>query len=317
MHEILKNIVVCPGCHGTLMQQAKTLVCTHSHCSSSPKQWPIIHGVPVLFDEKRSFFRVANTVSSLESPGRSLLYRTLSKIWYSRPGLNRNVAAEKNYHHLSQLLRDTPEAVVLVVGCGDEGVGIHHLHSAPHITLVELDVRWATSVNIIGDAQQLPFANETFDAVVLQGVLEHVLDLFEVEKEVFRTLKAAGLVYCELPFLQPNHGGAFDLTRFTWTGHRRFWRRFTQLDAGVCCGPGMALANVLQQFARALLPFRPWRILSDWLTDWLFWWLKYLDGWLSKTPAGLDGASGLFFLGRKSERVLSDVELIANYRGGQ
>ncbi len=317
MDKTLENILVCPGCHGPLTHQAETLICTDTHCQSLPRQWPMVRGVPVMFDEAQSFFRIADARSILESPGRSRWHRWLSKAWHARPGLDRNVAAERNYRHLEQLLRDTQEGLVLVVGCGDEGVGIHHLRTSPHVTLIGLDIRWTASVAVIGDAQQLPFSDEVFDAVVLQGVLEHVLDIFQVEKEVFRILKAQGLVYCELPFLQPNHGGAFDLTRFTWTGHRRFWRRFTQLEAGVCCGPGMAMANMVQQFARAWLPFRAWRILSDWLTDWLFWWLKYLDDWLTKNPASLDGASGLFFLGRKSDHVLSDAELIATYRGGQ
>ncbi|MEO5339252.1 MAG: class I SAM-dependent methyltransferase [Magnetococcus sp. MYC-9] len=317
MHKLLETILACPGCHGRLSRQAEALCCTQDHCRASPRRWPIVRGVPVLFDESKSFFRISDGVANPGAQGRSLWWRRLSRIWYTRPKIGRNVAAERNYQHLGRLLHGVQDAVVLVVGCGDEGIGIHRLHTLPNVTLVNLDIRWTASVHLMADAQQLPFADETFDAVVLQGVLEHVLDIFQVETEVFRTLKAEGVVYCELPFLQPNHGGAFDLTRLTWTGHRRFWRRFIQLDAGACCGPGMALATMVQQFARALLPFRSWRIFSDWLVDWLFWWLKYLDGRLTKHAAGLDGASAFYFLGRKSDQVLSDRELIAAYRGGQ
>ncbi|MBF0161866.1 MAG: methyltransferase domain-containing protein, partial [Magnetococcales bacterium] len=315
MHKLLEKILVCPGCHGALSRQGDRLICHLEACTASPRQWPIIDEKPVLFDESESLFRIADALSPPPSvpvrPGR----RWLSKLWHARPGLSRNVAAEANFQQLSHLLRDIPDALVLVVGCGDEGDGIHHLYKLPNLTLVGLDVRWTRSVSLLADATRLPFADCSFDAIVLQGVLEHVLDLFQVEKEVFRTLKAQGLLYCELPFLQPNHGGAFDVTRFTWTGHRRYWRRFEQLQAGACCGPGMALAHMLQQFARALLPFRFWPIVSDWLTDWLFWWLKYGDGWLSRTPAGLDGASAFYFLGRKSAHPLSDPEILRTYRG--
>ncbi|WP_193771086.1 methyltransferase domain-containing protein [Candidatus Magnetaquicoccus inordinatus] len=330
VQKILENMLVCPGCHGALQHQGEGLLCNNAACTSSPRLWPVVNGLPILLDESQSLFRIADL---LPTPGKKSIStaqpipvfpfidgpwrRLLSRIWHFRPGLSRNVAAERNNHYLCQLLQERPQPVVLVAGCGDEGDGIAQLRSLPQITLVNLDVQWTSSVTILADAQQLPFADQSFDAVVLQGVLEHVLDAAQVEREIYRTLKNDGFIYCELPFLQPNHGGAFDLLRFTWTGHRRFWRRFTQLDAGACCGPGMALAHMIQQFARSWLPFAGWRLLSDWLTDWLFWWLKYADSWLTRTPAGLDGASAFYFLGRKSDTILSDSDLIRNYRGGQ
>ena len=243
--------------------------------------------------------------------------RRLSRLWHARPGLSRNVAAAANYRRLGRLLGERPRPRVLVVGCGEEGVGLAALRAVPGILLIGSDVRPTGSTALLCDGMRLPFADGVFDAVVLQGVLEHVFDPFAVEREVYRTLNGAGLVYCELPFLQPNHGGAYDFTRLTATGHRRLWRRFEQIDAGACCGPGMALAQVAQQFVRSLVPFCSWRILSDWLTDWSLWWLKYLDGWLVRHPAALDGASAFYFLGRKSARTLSDTELVASYRGGQ
>ncbi len=330
MQKILENKLVCPGCHGLLTYQKETLICRHAACTATPKQWPVLEGVPILLDESRTTFRLAEVLSSAAGKAASAATtgvalpflrgkwrHKLSRLWHLRPGLSRNVAADRNYQHLGRLLQPLPQAVVLIVGCGNEGDGIHHLRAIPGVTLVNLDVQWTSSVTIVADAQQLPFADQQFDAVVLQQILEHVLDAQQVEAELFRTLKEEGLLYCELPFLQPNHGGAHDLLRFTWSGHRRFWRRFTQLDAGACCGPGMALAHMIQQFARAWLPFSSWRIFSDWLTDWLFWWLKYADGWLTRTPAGLDGASAFYFLGRKSRQILSDHELIRNYRGEQ
>ena len=313
----INDILACPACHAPLTTEGNTAWCNNSHCQSRPRLWPVVQGIPILLDESRSLFRIDDYRHGPPSPNRHPRWRRwFSKVWFARPGLSRNVAAKRNYQRLANLLRAQPPSIVLVVGCGDEGFGIEALKTE-QITLVGIDIRWTNSVTILGDAEQLPFADALFDAVILQGVLEHVFDPFQVEKEVFRTLKMGGLVYSELPFLQPNHGGAFDLTRFTYVGHRRFWRNFEQLDAGACCGPGMALAQVIGQFARALLPFRRGYIVSDWLTDWLFWWLKYLDSWLVHHPAGLDGASAFFFLGKKSAQPLSDEELIKSYRGAQ
>jgi hypothetical protein len=44
-------------------------------------------------------------------------------------------------------------------------------------------------------------------------------------------------------------------------------------------------------------------------------WLKYLDHFLVDKPAALDAASAYFFLGRKSERILDDGEVIRLHRG--
>jgi ubiquinone/menaquinone biosynthesis C-methylase UbiE len=167
------------------------------------------------------------------------------------------------------------------------------------------------------DGHNLPFPSGTFDAVFIQGVLEHVLRPQVIADEVFRVLRDKGMIYCEFPFMQPTHGAAFDFSRLTFTGHRMLWRRFVEIDSGACCGPGMALAHSIQQFARSLLPGRASRFAAEIVAGWCFWWLKYLDEWLVKTPAGLDGASAYYFLGRKTEEELSDAEVIKSYRGAQ
>jgi len=44
-------------------------------------------------------------------------------------------------------------------------------------------------------------------------------------------------------------------------------------------------------------------------------WLKYLDYLVLNKPGTLDGASGFYFLGRKSDTALSDRALIGLYKG--
>jgi hypothetical protein len=43
--------------------------------------------------------------------------------------------------------------------------------------------------------------------------------------------------------------------------------------------------------------------------------LKYFDRHLIDTPATLDAASGIYFIGRKSTEILSDRDLVRQYRG--
>ncbi|MBD3559578.1 methyltransferase type 11, partial [Planktothrix sp. FACHB-1355] len=45
-----------------------------------------------------------------------------------------------------------------------------------------------------------------------------------------------------------------------------------------------------------------------------FWW-KYFDYFLVDKPGTFDAASGYYFMGKKSDRILSDRELIQLYKG--
>jgi hypothetical protein len=44
-------------------------------------------------------------------------------------------------------------------------------------------------------------------------------------------------------------------------------------------------------------------------------WLKYFDYILINKPLAFDAASAYFFLGEKSDKILSDSDLIAGYQG--
>ena len=49
----------------------------------------------------------------------------------------------------------------------------------------------------VGDAQELPFADSSFDAVVNFGIIHHVLDWRKTIREISRTLKSGGIFYFE------------------------------------------------------------------------------------------------------------------------
>ena len=85
----------------------------------------------------------------------------------------------------------------------------------PAIELVETDVSFGPRTALICDAHNIPFAEGSFDGVVAQAVLEHVLDPYSCVAEIYRVLKPAGLVYVETPFMQQVHMGRYDFTRFT------------------------------------------------------------------------------------------------------
>jgi ubiquinone/menaquinone biosynthesis C-methylase UbiE len=62
------------------------------------------------------------------------------------------------------------------------------------------------STDVLGVAEELPFVDNAFDAVISVAVLEHVRDPFSAAKEITRVLKPGGKLFGYVPFLQPFHG---------------------------------------------------------------------------------------------------------------
>jgi SAM-dependent methyltransferase len=213
------------------------------------------------------------------------------------------------------LLGESASPRVLVIGASILGEGMQSLAETATIELVETDASFGPRTQLICDAHDIPFADESFDGVIAQAVLEHVVDPYRCCAEIHRVLKKRGLIYAETPFIQQVHGGRYDFTRFTHLGHRRLFRRFEEIDGGAVSGPGTALAWSYQYFLLSFTAVPRLRSLIRLFTRLTAFYLKYVDYFLIDTSGTLDAASGYYFLGRKAEQVLPDRELIKLYRG--
>jgi SAM-dependent methyltransferase len=286
--------------------------CSNEECGRS---YPVVGEIPVLVNEANSLFSISDFEHQRPTtqPHVSPIIRWVS---HHLPDIGANYRARANYNHLKKLLlsRDR-KAIVLVVGGGDAGLGMHSILSSPSIEFIETDVRFGSRSQLICDGHDLPFRSGTVDAVIIQAVLEHVLDPFRVVDEIHRVLKDDGLVYAETPFMQQVHGGRFDFTRFTDLGHRRLFRRFEQISSGVLCGPGMALAWAIKYFFLSFVRTSSAKRIVTYLSRLTLFWLKYFDLYLMNKPGSFDSASGYYFLGRKSETPFDDRDLIRMYRG--
>lgn len=303
----------CPVTGQTLKDSGEALI-----CADGTLAYPKVGGVPVLINERRSTFRIAD-YQPLSPPTSSPSRRLLDLIDRLLPSLTLNLSSRENYALLAELVRAEAGAhrrpCVLIVGAGDGGIGSEALLDDPRIDCVETDIALGPRTHIVCDAHDLPFADGAFDAVVCQAVLEHVLDPLRVVEELHRVLAPRGLVYSEVPFMQQVHGGAYDVTRFTLLGHRRLYRFFDEIRSGVQGGPGMALGWSLWYFLRSLGRSRWGRGVAFGLARMTFAWLKHLDRWLVRRPGSADAASGTFFLGHRRDDAVSDEAILAGYRG--
>jgi len=308
---VVEGLLRCPICKRRLERRSETFQCTGSNCAAV---FPMIRGVPVLLNEERSLFRINEVASELRgSAERNALTACLRRLV---PAISVNVAARRNFGLMSILLhRRTPTPRVLVVGAGTLGEGFGALLSDPTIELVETDVSLSSRVCIICDGHDLPFDDQSFDGVVAQAVLEHVVDPQRCVEEIHRVLKPEALVYAETPFMQQVHLGRFDFSRFTHLGHRRLFARFRELDSGVACGPGMALAWSYMYFLLSFARSRTIRRLLKAVAMVMAFPLKYFDYYLADKPGALDAASGYYFLGEKGDSPLTDRDLVRLYEG--
>ena len=292
----VEPLLASPCCKQALRTEEGTRVCVN--CSSTFRS---AGGLPVLICQDRSVASISDASDAIESqvPRRSSRWRK-----FLQP--TNHTAARQTAELLAQL---PSQGLVLVVGGGSLGQGLTRLYESANV--IAFDIYASPHVQLLADGHDIPFADETFDAVVIQAVLEHVLDPARVVNEIHRVLRPGGHVYAETPFLQPVHEGAYDFQRFTESGHRWLFRRFESVSTGPCGGPAAQLVWSLNYFFRAL--FRSRRV--GLVVRTLALPLLALDRLIPARHA-IDAAAGTYFLGRKTAGFeLTAAEIIAYYSG--
>jgi SAM-dependent methyltransferase len=310
--ETVYPLLACPGeCKFPLICCGEKLVCDNPRCK---KEYPVIGGVPVVINSGNSLFSIKDFTlakPSTEETRLPLNLRLWRMLYRFRPTISMNIVAARNYQQFRDLLlRETPHPVVLIVGAGGLGEGLEGFIEDSRFNFVESDVHFGNRVKLIADGHDLPFRSEVFDGVICQAVLEHVADPPRCVQEMHRVLKRRGLAYAEIPFMQQVHAKGYDFTRYTLGGFRRLFRNFREVEAGTVCGPAMALSWSISYFFGSFSSTRVWTVLKLAVLPFFIFWLKYFDYFLITKPSSSDAASGVFFLGYKSETPVSDLEIL-------
>lgn len=284
-----------------------------SAATANEGSFPVVRGQPILIDFADSVVQPGWFATAQDSYSPVGVRRGFLRMLKGSLFGTADISA-KNFSLLRAHLKALPikRPLVLMVGAATKGMGTELLYSDETIAQVAFDVYPTPLTNFVADGHKIPLADESVDAVCIQAVLEHVLDPRQVAMEVARVLKPGGLVYAETPFMQQVHEGAYDFTRFSEVGHRWLWRDFETVKRGALGGPGLSFYWAVKYFLRGLTRSKAFADVAS-IPFGIF---SLLDGFVPELHR-VDGANGVYFLGRKGDRSLTADEVVAEYRGAQ
>jgi SAM-dependent methyltransferase len=302
---------LCPLCkHGEIIVNEKNFTCNNNSCKNI---FLNISGKPVLIDYNKS---VIDKNNLLLTDGNSFVYRInnsllllLKKLFFGD-----GYVTKKNIKNITNKIINKNNFKILIVGGGTIGSGLKELYKDYYNNIFSFDIYNSPNIDFIADAHDIPIQSSTFDCIIIQAVLEHVIDPKTVLDECFRILKIDGLIYAETPFMQQVHEGPYDFTRYTDSGHRSLFRKFLLIDSGYVAGSGTSLMWSLGYFFSGI--FRTYK--AGKFIRLCFFWLRYFDHFIPK-KFNLDGASGVFFLGQKKKNYIDtdNKQIIDYYKGAQ
>lgn len=111
-------------------------------------------------------------------------------------------------------------------------IGVRNRKYAPDWVSVDLFDK-SPLIDYNYDIQNLPFENESWEAIVCNAVLEHVPYPELALYEFYRVLQPGGDLWLEVPFMQPYHSHPSDYFRVTVGGLKRWAEDFKEITSGI------------------------------------------------------------------------------------
>src|SRR5262249_49111061 len=135
---------------------------------------------------------------------------------------------------------------ILNVGAGGTRVKLENV--------VEMEYAIFRHTDVAADAHHLPFADESFDAVVSFNTFEHLYDPDRATAEIFRVLKPGGRLVVHTAFLQPVHEPPHHYYNVTEFGLRRWFRAFdiTRVSVSPNFQPAHVIAWLITELLQAV-----------------------------------------------------------------
>lgn len=126
--------------------------------------------------------------------------------------------------HWYDIMEKAKGGPILDLGSGNNPVVIDHL--------VKFDMFALPNVEVVGDAEKLPFKPDSFHLIISGAVFEHLRNPFVAATNLFEILVGNGTIYIETAFLQPLHAYPNHFFNMTKPGIEEMFSEFEKLASG-------------------------------------------------------------------------------------
>ena len=130
-----------------------------------------------------------------------------------------------NAQHHTRIIESN--ALVLDLGAGNPRESDHY----PNVVFHEF-VHYAHT-DVISLFDRLPYKDGIFDAVISKAAFEHFPRPWQMADEIYRVLRAGGIVHVETAFMQPVHGAPYHFFNMTLDGVKEIFKRFKLVQSGI------------------------------------------------------------------------------------
>lgn len=281
----LGSLLACPQCRGAL----EPLENGDFRCASCDARFRAKNGVPRFLPEDAGELQ---ELASREGSSMVRGYRRPSRfVNWARNVVSSEYFPGKEWRRAKQQVLSVRGPKLII------GSGVTRYPGSVHLDLDDFP-----GVDVIADAQALPFQTECLEGVCCEVVLEHVRHPSAVIAEAHRVLQPGGWAFFILPFVFPYHGHPGDYRRWSRQGIEAEFADFDIVKSGIHGGPCSAMVNLISEWCYVLsgrtYP-RGYLAIKGGATA-LFFPLKYLDLLANRLPEAHRLAATFYVLAGKA-----------------
>jgi len=184
--------------------------------------------------------------------------------------------------HMQQYFSGS-ESVGQVLDIGAQYCPYYPLFRDKCVSYTSMDLVDTPIVDIVGNAEEMPIEDSSYDLVLCTQVLEHCTNPQRIVDECHRVLKTGGTLIVTVPAVYPVHGYPADNWRFMPDGLRHLLRAFSQVEvlgeldfaeslASVNCHYGHVVTGRMGKLGRTINPL--WNLSTNVCGRMLSWVLR-------------------------------------------
>lgn len=213
--------------------------------NNGSESFPIINGVPFFIDQAKGSdekFHNQDMEKEYREAGQLGIYFTkLKQFFYGDLYSVQSNKIKKTFD------KYTTDDLVLSIGGGPV---------RDHPSMTNVNISNYPNVEVVADAHELPYIDNSVDAIFISAVIEHLYNPMKAISEMYRVLKPGGVVFSITPFMQAYHGYPHHYQNLTLTGHEYYFTSsgFKLLESGTAIGPTMALIIINSKYILNYFP---------------------------------------------------------------